>query len=73
MMATYRRLLGRGFGLPAPTLVAKVGAPILGSGASLVLTGRRCVPSRLLAEGFEFRQTDFESAARRALDQLSPD
>lgn len=68
MMATYRRLLGRRVGLPTPALVARLGAPILGSSASLVLTGRRCVPTRLLEEGFEFRQPDFEPTARGALE-----
>ncbi|MEJ7844887.1 MAG: DUF1731 domain-containing protein [Acidimicrobiales bacterium] len=67
MMATYRRLLGRRFGLPAPTLVARLGAPLLGSSGSLALTGRRVVPTRLLAEGFDFHQPDFEDTARRAL------
>ena len=60
MMATNRRLLGRRIGLPAPAVVARLGAPVLGSSASLVLTGRRCVPTGLLAEGFEFRQPEFE-------------
>jgi uncharacterized protein (TIGR01777 family) len=69
MMATYRRLLGRGFGLPAPALVAKLGAPLLGSSASLALTGRRVVPTRLLEEGFEFHQPDFEPTARLALER----
>ncbi len=68
MMATYRRLLGRRIGLATPAVVARLGAPVLGSSASLVLTGRRCVPTRLLEEGFEFRQPDFEPAARRALE-----
>jgi uncharacterized protein len=67
MMATYRRLLGAHIGLPAPALLTKVGAPLLGSSASLALTGRRCVPTRLLAEGFGFTQPDFEPTARRAL------
>jgi NAD dependent epimerase/dehydratase family enzyme len=67
MMATYRRLLGRRFGMPAPALVARLGAPVLGSSGSLALTGRRVVPRRLLADGFEFQQTDFESTARSAL------
>ena len=67
MMATYRRLLGRQLGLPAPALMARVGAPLLGSSASLALTGRRCVPTRLLAEGFTFGQPDFEPAAEAAL------
>ena len=69
MMATYRRLLGRRLGLPAPAIVAKLGAPLLGSSASLALTGRRCVPTRLLDEGFEFQHPDFEPTARQALQQ----
>lgn len=67
MMAAYRRLLGRSIGLPAPALVAKLGAPLLGSSSSLALTGRRCVPKRLLDEGFTFRQPDFEATVQHAL------
>jgi uncharacterized protein len=67
MMSTYRRLLGRRIGLPSPAWLARIGAPILGSSASLALTGRRVVPTRLLERGFTFQQPDFESAARRAL------
>ncbi len=69
MMAAYRRLLGRRVGLPAPALLARAGAPLLGSSASLALTGRRCLPTRLLAEGFEFTQPAFEPAARHALER----
>lgn len=69
MMATYRRLLGRRIGLPASAVVVRVGAPLLGSSASLALTGRRCVPTRLLDEGFEFQQPDFGSTARMALER----
>jgi hypothetical protein len=69
MMATYRRLLGRRLGLPTPAVVARLGAPILGSSASLALTGRRCVPERLLAEGYEFRQPDLEPTVRLALER----
>ena len=67
MMSTYRRLLGRRIGLPSPAWLARIGAPILGSSASLALTGRRVVPTRLLERGFAFEQPDFESAARKAL------
>lgn len=70
MMATFRRLLGRRLGLAAPSPLAKAGAPLLGSSASLALTGRRCVPTRLVAEGFEFQEPDFEPVARRALAQI---
>lgn len=67
MMSTYRRLLGRPIGLPSPAWLAQIGAPILGSSASLALTGRRVVPTRLLERRFAFEQPDFEPAARQAL------
>ena len=67
MMATYRSLLGRRFGMRSPAWSTRIGAPILGSSASLALTGRRVVPTRLLEHGFEFTQPDFEPAARAAL------
>lgn len=70
MMATYRRVLGRRVGLPAPALLARLGAPLLGSSASLALTGRRCVPTRLLEEGFVFEHPDFEPVVRRAIEAL---
>ncbi len=68
MMATYRSLLGRHLGLPTPAPIAKLGAPILGSSASLALTGRHCIPTRLLEENFQFTQPDFEPTARHALE-----
>lgn len=67
LMAVYRRLSGRRFGLPAPALVARLGAPLLGSSGSLALTGRRAVPTRLLESGFRFEQTDFATTAETAL------
>jgi NAD dependent epimerase/dehydratase family enzyme len=68
MMAAYRRLLGRRFGLASPALVARLGAPLLGSSGTLALTGRRAIPARLEERGFIFDQPDFEPAARRALE-----
>ena len=67
MMSTYRRLLGQRIGLPSPAWLAHIGAPLLGSSASLALTGRRVVPTRLLEHGFTFEQPDFEPAVRKAL------
>jgi uncharacterized protein (TIGR01777 family) len=71
MMATYRALLGRGFGLSAPVPVTFLGALLLGSDPALALTGRRCVPTRLLAEGFEFSLPTFREAAVGALAQTN--
>jgi uncharacterized protein len=67
MMSTYRRLLGRRFGLASPAIVARLGAPILGSSGSLALTGRRVVPTRLIERGFVFDHPDFEPTACLAL------
>lgn len=68
LMSAYRRAVGRGFGLPSPTLVTKVGAWMLGSDPGLALTGRRCVPTRLLAEGFEFAVPEVDDAVARAVE-----
>ncbi len=67
MMSTYRRLLSQRIGLPSPAWLARIGAPLLGSSASLALTGRRVVPTRLTERCFNFEQPDFEAAARKAL------
>ncbi len=68
MMATYRSVLGRRVGLPAPTPVTVLGALLLGSDPALALTGRRCVPTRLVGEGFIFAVPTLETAVARALD-----
>ncbi len=70
MMATYRRLVGRWFGLPSPGLVTKIGARLLGSDPALALTGRRAVPTRLLAEGYQFITPDFQGAASQAVGTM---
>lgn len=56
MMRTYRQMLGRRVGLPGPALGARVAAPIMG----VALTGRRCVPRRLLEEGYDFSTRSFK-------------
>lgn len=67
MMATYRKLAGRRFGLPSPSLVTRMGAWMLGSDPALALTGRRALPKRLLEEGYEFTVPRFEDAAAKAM------
>ena len=67
LMAIHRRVQGRSFGLPAPAFLTRLGAPLLGSDPALALTGRRAVPSRLLAEGFTFHVTDLERAVADAV------
>lgn len=70
MMRTLRRCLGRGWAPPTPRPVVHVGAWLLRTDPALALTGRRCVPRRLLEAGFDFEHPTFESAAQSLL--LSP-
>lgn len=70
MMKTFRRALGMNFGLPSPSIIAKIGAPLLGSSANLALVGRRCVPTRLIEEGFEFEHDDLDETLKYAISHL---
>ncbi len=67
LMAAYRSAIGMRFGLSSPSPVVKLGAWLLGSDPGLALTGRRCIPARLLAEGYEFRTTDVSVAVASAI------
>lgn len=67
VMATFRTVLGRRVGLPAPAWMTRIGAPLLGSDAELALTGRRAYPRRLVDEGFTFQHTDLQAVVRGAL------
>jgi hypothetical protein len=64
MMAAFRRVYGRRFGLPASRWMLELGAFFLRTETELVLKSRRVVPGRLLAEGFDFRHSTIESALR---------
>lgn len=68
LMASYRAAVGRGFGLPSPAFVTRIGAWLLGSDPALAITGRRCVPQRLLDEGHRFRTTSIDDAVTQAVD-----
>jgi uncharacterized protein (TIGR01777 family) len=62
MMATLRRALHRPWSPPMPKPLVELGALAMGSDPALALTGRRCVPRRLLAAGLEFAHPTFHSA-----------
>lgn len=68
LMAAYRKAVGRGFGLPAPKAITTAGAWLLGSDPALALTGRKCMPTRLLREGHHFRETDIDTAVSKAVN-----
>jgi uncharacterized protein len=54
LMAALRRAVRRPAAPPTPALLVRTGALLLRTDPALALTGRRCVPSRLLDEGFAF-------------------
>lgn len=62
MMRTLRRAVGRPWAPPTPRPLVHVGAWLMGSDAALALTGRRCVPRRLLDAGMEFAFPTFAGA-----------
>ncbi len=62
LMKELRAVLGRGWSPPAPEWAVKLGCRILGSDAQLALTGRRCIPGRLLNENFVFNHTVLKTA-----------
>lgn len=67
-MRTLRRTIGRPFGIPAPEPIVRLGARfVLRTDPELALYGRRCVPARLLAEGFSFDLPTLASALQDLL------
>jgi len=61
-MATLRRAVGRPWSPPVPAWMVKVGAWAMQTEPELVLTGRRCIPSRLIAQGFKFAYPALDAA-----------
>jgi uncharacterized protein (TIGR01777 family) len=62
MMATLRTRLRRPWSPPTPTPLVHVGAFLLRTDPALALTGRRCVPKRLVEAGFRFEHPSFPDA-----------
>jgi len=70
MMRIIRRECGVPFGLPATRRMLEVAAFVHRTEAELILKSRRVVPSRLLAEGFQFRFPRMEEAVREIEGRL---
>lgn len=62
LMRELRRRLHRPWAPPTPAPLVKLGAWLIGSDPAIALTGRRCIPARLLTEGFEFEFGHIDSA-----------
>jgi uncharacterized protein len=61
-MAELRRAAGRPWSPRVPETVVRMGAWMMRTDPELALLGRRCVPARLLAEGFAFRFPELRAA-----------
>jgi uncharacterized protein (TIGR01777 family) len=67
MMASLRTALHRPWSPPTPEPLVHVGAFLMRTDPGLALTGRRCVPARLLDAGFKFAHPDFAEAVHDLL------
>jgi uncharacterized protein (TIGR01777 family) len=72
MMASLRRNLRRPWSPPTPRRLVHLGARVMRTDPALALTGRRCVPSRLIDGGFAFRYPTFDDALAELLARPRP-
>ncbi len=63
-MREMRRALHRPWSPPAPSWAVRIGSFLMGTEASLALTGRRCIPKRLQERGFRFEMPDLPGTLR---------
>jgi hypothetical protein len=61
-MRTLRQTLKRPWSPPAPAFAVHIGSWFMRTEPQLALHGRRCVPKRLLDQGFEFHYPDLQAA-----------
>ena len=61
-MTTLRRAVGRPWSPPVPAWMVKVGAWAMRTEPELVLSGRRCIPQRAIAQGFKFTHSALDAA-----------
>jgi uncharacterized protein len=63
-MEALRRALRRPWSPPVPAGVVRLGAALMLTEAELALTGRRCLPERLIEDNFKFLYTSLDEALR---------
>jgi uncharacterized protein len=69
MMATLRRVLGVGIGIPAPRLLLEIGTALIRTETELVLKSRWVVPETVLDAGYRFRHPELEPALRQIVSE----
>lgn len=63
-MEALRRALRRPWSPPVPVRAVRLGAALMRTEAELALTGRRCLPERLIEDNFKFLYTSLDEALR---------
>ncbi len=63
-MRQLRAALDRPWSPPAPALAVRLGGWVAGINAELALTGQRCAPRRLMAQGFAYEFAELRRALR---------
>jgi NAD dependent epimerase/dehydratase family enzyme len=66
-MGSLRRVVGAKFGIPLYEWMLKFGAFTIGTETELLLKSRWVMPTRLLAEGYDFEFPLLEGALRDIL------
>ncbi|MDN4525801.1 TIGR01777 family oxidoreductase [Fictibacillus fluitans] len=70
-MKTLRGVMGKGWAPPAPSPFVRLGAyAVMRTEPSLALTGRNCIPARLVEQGFQFAFTSLEEALHDILQPV---
>lgn len=68
-MKTLRDAMGMPWSPPVPAFAVKIGANlIMRADPSLALTGRNCVPKKLLDENFQFEYTDLKQTLEQIIN-----
>lgn len=68
-MRTLRQALKRPWSPPAPAFAVHIGSWLMRTEPQLALHGRRCIPKRLLDQGFEFHFPDLQAALANIFDK----
>jgi uncharacterized protein (TIGR01777 family) len=69
-MNTLRKVTGHKFGLPAPKLMLKIGAGLIGTETELILKSRWVLPAKILKTGFEFKFPKLENALKEIVEKV---
>ena len=64
LMKSFRKAVGRSFGLPMPKFLLEIGARIIKTETELILKSRYVMPGSLLEAGFEFKFPTMDEALK---------